>query len=82
MCHVAPTNLSLATAWPYDFGQGRWLLRACLLLSEKEGPWHFPSKTAMELNKIVCGGTSLVGHWLRFCTCNAGDMGLIPSWGT
>ena len=23
MCHVAPTNMSLATAWPYDFGQGR-----------------------------------------------------------
>ena len=27
-------------------------------------------------------GTSLVVQWLRLCAPNAGDLGLIPGWGS
>ena len=27
-------------------------------------------------------GTSLVVQWLGLCTSKAGDMGLVPGWGT
>ena len=39
-------------------------------------------KTTAQLSKSDFMGTSLVVQWLKLHDFNAGDMGLIPGWGT
>ena len=43
--------------------------------------WPTGTSQAKKYNKMS-SWTSLVGQWLRLCALTAGDMGLIPGWGT
>ena len=54
----------------YNLAPNTWLL---LVVSRK---------TTARLSKSDFMGTSLVVQWLKLHDFNAGDMGLIPGWGT
>ena len=54
----------------YNVAPNTWLL---LVVSRK---------TTARLSKSDFMGTSLVVQWLKLHDFNAGDMGLIPGWGT